>query len=268
MTDRWSGGSRRLSFFAWYSASSMAVSSLVSDANHSPQDSSKLLIYPDNFPASFYQEIICSISALRPAIEYPLQDTPRQALRYPQRPDTTKGIIEMISSKYTTLVPGFAAIALASVSSPALADNYEVEDIHVENAEACFQQTVLLNQGADPASLDVAVCDQALYTGPQPHYHRSAMLHNRALIHAARGELQRARTGLEAAVKLADEIGPQHLALAQVAAKQGDYHRAAELYALMLSDNVRHPLITENRDVIERNLDRLSIETGVAATSE
>ena len=135
---------------------------------------------------------------------------------------------------------------------------------HSADALACYAQTNRLSRGGDPDTLNTAHCNRALEQGPHTRDHQSAMLHNRGLIEMAQGNPEEARASLEASADLATEIGPQHLALAQLAARQGDRQRAMELYAALAASDSRNPLIADNRALFERNLQRLGAETGLA----
>lgn len=124
-------------------------------------------------------------------------------------------------------------------------------------AESCFKQAVLAAQGVDASTLSVKACNKALRRGPHTREHKSAMYHNRALIELAMGQPEAARKSLEVAVDLASEVGLQHLSLAQLAYKQGDYERAGQLYEALLATEDAHPLIASNRELLQRNFNQL-----------
>lgn len=124
-------------------------------------------------------------------------------------------------------------------------------------AETCFKQTVLAAQGVDASTLSVKACNKALRRGPHTREHKSAMYHNRALIELAKGQPEAARESLEFAVDLASEVGLQHLALAQLAYKQGDYERAGQLYKALRATEDAHPPIPSNRELLQGNLNQI-----------
>ena len=124
-------------------------------------------------------------------------------------------------------------------------------------AETCFKQAERAAQGADASTLSVKACEKAFHRGPHTLAHKSTIYHNRALIELAMGQPEAARTSLEAAVDLAPEVGLQHLSLAQLAFKQGDYERAGQLYDALLTTEDAHPLIDSNRELLQRNRNQI-----------
>jgi tetratricopeptide (TPR) repeat protein len=134
-------------------------------------------------------------------------------------------------------------------------------------AETCFRQTTLAAQGVDASTLSVKACNQALGRGPHTREHESAMYHNRALIELAMDQPEAARKSMEFAVDLAPEVGLQHLSLAQLAYKQGDYERAGQLFEALLATEDAHPLIANNRELLQRNRNRIEQLGTVKSTS-
>jgi tetratricopeptide (TPR) repeat protein len=124
-------------------------------------------------------------------------------------------------------------------------------------AETCFKQAELAVQGGDASVLSVKACEKAFGRGPHTRGHKSTIYHNRALIELAMGQPAAARNSLESAVDLAPEVGPQHLALAQLAYRQGDYVRAVQLYDALLATEDAHPLIAKNRELLQRNRNQM-----------
>ncbi|MEH6586272.1 MAG: hypothetical protein V7720_06920 [Halioglobus sp.] len=134
-------------------------------------------------------------------------------------------------------------------------------------AETCFEQTTLAAQGGDAATLSVTACNKALRSGSHSREYRSAVYHNRALIELALGQPKVARESLEIAVDLAPKVGLQHLSLAQLAFRQGDYHHASALYDALLSVDNAHPLIASNRELLQRNRDQIAQMSALASIS-
>lgn len=130
--------------------------------------------------------------------------------------------------------------------------------------DVCFEQTQRLKNGVAPAKLNTRACNAALSRARSNAYYQSAMLHNRALIERAKGQVSKARQSLEAAVALLEEPGAQHLALAQLAAKQGDRQRAAQLYQMLIESDTRNPLVSDNKSLFQRNLNALAEESDLA----
>ena len=123
-------------------------------------------------------------------------------------------------------------------------------------AETCFKQAVLAAQGVNASTLSVKACEKA-FRKIHTRENKSAMYHNRALIELAMGQPEAARKSMEFAVDLASEVGLQHLTLAQLAYKQGDYERAGQLYDALLATEGAHPLIDSNRELLQRNRDQI-----------
>ncbi len=96
--------------------------------------------------------------------------------------------------------------------------------------DPCYGQTLEIEAGIDPEKLSVAPCNQALHFRGLSREGRSITLHNRGLIEWAKGDLDAARASLERAVKLARTVDMRHLALAQLAAEQGDHRAALERF--------------------------------------
>jgi tetratricopeptide (TPR) repeat protein len=125
-------------------------------------------------------------------------------------------------------------------------------------AETCFEQTALAAQGLDATTLSVKACNKALRTGAHTPEYDSAVYHNRALIELAMNQPEAGRKSLERAVYLSSEVGLQHLGLAQLAHKQGDYERAGQLYDTLLATEDAHPLIANNRELLKRNRNQIT----------
>lgn len=105
------------------------------------------------------------------------------------------------------------------------------------NADLCFEETVNVANGADPATLSTIYCTRALRDkplgkplGPED---RSLILFNRGIIQKARGDLVAARSSFETAVRLSRTVDKRNLALAEVARELGDYSVALEQYDLV-----------------------------------
>ena len=124
-------------------------------------------------------------------------------------------------------------------------------------AETCFKRTTLAAQGVDATTLSVKACNKALRTGPHTPEYDSAVYHNRALIELAMGQPEAARKSVESSVDLASEVGLQHLSLAQLAFRQGDYERAGQLYDALLTSEDVHPIIDSNRELLQRNRNQI-----------
>ncbi|MEM7280016.1 MAG: hypothetical protein AAF438_00095 [Pseudomonadota bacterium] len=120
-------------------------------------------------------------------------------------------------------------------------------------AEQCYTESMRTGSSHE---LKVDACNKALeiwYLAPSD---RSLVLHNRGVIQLANGDLQGARGSFDESVELAEAIGMQNLALAQLAHKQGDYVVALEQYDILLSAQTQDPIVLENRDLIARNKER------------
>ena len=124
-------------------------------------------------------------------------------------------------------------------------------------AETCYKQASLAAHGADASTLSVKSCEKAFRKGPHTRAHKSTIYHNRGLIELAMGQPEAARESIEMAVDLASEVGLQHLTLAQLAYKQGDYERAGQLYDALLATEGAHPLIDSNRELLQRNRNQI-----------
>jgi tetratricopeptide (TPR) repeat protein len=125
-------------------------------------------------------------------------------------------------------------------------------------AETCFEQASLAAQGADASTLSINACEKAFHKGPHTSEHKSTIYHNRALIELAMGQPEAARKSIELAVDLASEVGPQHLTLAQLAYKQGDYELAGQIFDELLATEDAHPVIASNRELLQRNRDQIA----------
>ena len=124
-------------------------------------------------------------------------------------------------------------------------------------AERCLAQTEKARYGKDPAKLSIESCNRALREGPYTNENKSAVYHNRAIIELAKGNSSAARKSLELAVTLAPEVGLQHIALAQLAHRQGDYLVASQFYDALLGANTSNRVVADNRELLQRNRDRV-----------
>ncbi|MDH3615927.1 MAG: hypothetical protein OEQ90_05575 [Gammaproteobacteria bacterium] len=135
------------------------------------------------------------------------------------------------------------------------------------NADRCFEETVRVANGAEPATLSTTACRRALRVKPLSRQDRSAILYNSGIIQQAQGNLAAAKASFERAARLSKTVDMRNLALAQVALKLGDYRVAFEQYDLLAasdfaadSEKVRVSVVA-NR---EQALHALNL-TGVAA---
>jgi tetratricopeptide (TPR) repeat protein len=166
----------------------------------------------------------------------------------------------------TTIRVGILIIALTHLNT-AFAGDFAYFGYRNAAAETCFEQTALAAQGLDATTLSVKSCNKALRKWPHNSEYRSAVFHNRALIELAMNQPEAARKSLERAVYLSSEVGLQHLGLAQLAHKQGDYERAGQLYDTLLATQDAHPLIASNRELLQRNRNRISQLDTIKITS-
>ena len=120
-------------------------------------------------------------------------------------------------------------------------------------ADLCYHETVKVARG-DIDKLSTAACNRALRSDPLTRKDRSFVLYNRGIVQQAKGDLDAARSSLERSVKLADTLDLRHVALAQVAYKQGDYSVAVRMYEMLLESPATSPDIEKRRAVIEKNL--------------
>ena len=157
----------------------------------------------------------------------------------------------------TTIRVAIFIIALTHLNTAFAGDHAYFGDRNPA-AETCFEQTALAAQGVDATTLSVKSCNKALHTGPHTSEYKSAVYHNRALIELAMNQPEAARDSLERAVDLSSEVGLQHLGLAQLAHKQGDYERAGQLYDALLATEDALPLIASNRELLQRNRNQIT----------
>ena len=119
----------------------------------------------------------------------------------------------------------------------------------------CYRETVKAGKGADPTTLSTRPCTKGL----RAYAHRvnqAALLHNRGIVLMAQGRLDEARLDFERSVELASEVGMPHVALAQLAHRQGDYETAVAMYDLALSSGADNPAVQRNLALIRENRDR------------
>lgn len=157
----------------------------------------------------------------------------------------------------TTIRVGILIVALTHLNT-AFAGEVAYFGDRNPAAETCFEQTALAAQGVDATTLSVKACNSALRKGPHTRMYKSGVYHNRALIELAMNQPEAARESWERAIELSTEVGLEHLGLAQLAHKQGDYKRAGQLYDTLLATEDAHPLIANNRELLQRNRNQIS----------
>ena len=101
------------------------------------------------------------------------------------------------------------------------------------NANLCFEETVKIADGANPASLSTFRCNRALRVKLLGRENQSAILYNRGIIQKAQGDLVAAQASFKKAVRLSRTVDKRNLALAEVARELGDYRVAVEQYDLL-----------------------------------
>jgi tetratricopeptide (TPR) repeat protein len=119
----------------------------------------------------------------------------------------------------------------------------------------CYRETVKASKGADPSTLSTRPCTKGLRASTN-RVNQAALLHNRGIVLVAQGHLDEARLDFERSVGLSSEVGMPHIALAQLAHRQGDYETAIAMYDLALSSGTDNPAVQRNLALIRENRDR------------
>jgi len=127
----------------------------------------------------------------------------------------------------------------------------------------CYRETVKASKGADPSTLSTRPCTKGLRASSN-RVNQSALLHNRGIVLMVQGHLDEARLDFERSVDLASEVGMPHIALAQLAYRQGDYETAIAMYDLILSSGTDNPAVQRNLALIREN--RARAEDGLSRT--
>ena len=125
-----------------------------------------------------------------------------------------------------------------------------------QNANLCFEETVKVAEGADPATLRTVFCTRALRADILPRQQRSAVLFNKGIIQRAQGDLAAAQLSFERAVSLSRMVDRRNLALAEVARERGAYRVAMEQYDLLAkstfaagSEDLRAAILARQEEV-------------------
>ena len=124
------------------------------------------------------------------------------------------------------------------------------------NAKTCFSTTQKIAVTVPGTVLETAACDRALKAGPHTQAHKASVLFNRALIENANGDHFSAMQSLGQAVSMDGDLVAAKLTLAQLAHRLGDYATAVSGYAELLGEYPNTRLVRDNRDLLERNLQR------------
>lgn len=120
-------------------------------------------------------------------------------------------------------------------------------------SSACYRQANMAIAGENPGALSSTSCERALKNRPLSRQQKVAILYNRAMIDLAKGKLEQARESLEMSTEYASEVGVPHLALAQLAFRQGDYPESVRLYQALLDSGLEKPVLAKNRQAILNN---------------
>jgi cytochrome c553 len=133
-------------------------------------------------------------------------------------------------SKVSSAIIFFGALMMITIGTVFGAQEEYYQE---RNANLCFEETVKVANGADPASLSTFRCNRALRVTPLGRENQSAILYNRGIIEKTQGDLVAAQASFEKAVRLSRTVDKRNLALAEVARELGHYHVAVEQYALL-----------------------------------
>ncbi len=151
----------------------------------------------------------------------------------------------------------FAVALMLITGGTAFGDHWKASVNH--NVELCFEETVKVANGADPATLSTSPCTRAL-RADLSRKNESATLYNRGVVQRAQGYLVAARKSFEKAVQLSGQIDQRNLALAEVARELGDFDVAFEQYDLLARSGCGseelHAAVLARRGEAQQMLDR------------
>jgi cytochrome c553 len=133
-------------------------------------------------------------------------------------------------SKVSSAIIFFGALMMITIGTVFGAQEEYYQE---RNANLCFEETVKVANGADPASLSTFRCNRALRVTPLGRENQSAILYNRGIIEKTQGDLVAAQASFEKAVRLSRTVDKRNLALAEVARELGDHRVAVEQYDLL-----------------------------------
>ena len=150
--------------------------------------------------------------------------------------------------------PVIAIIGMAlTMMSPAVSAQSSDPFYSTAASSACYRQANMAIAGENPDALSSSSCERALKNRPLSRQQKVAIWYDRAMIDLAKGKLERARDSLEMSTEYASEVGVPHLALAQLAFRQGDYPESVKLYQALLDSGLEEPALARNRQAIVNN---------------